>query len=439
VACISVIGTGYVGLVSGTMFAELGHVVCCCDSDSEKIKNIENGVMPIYEPGLKALVEKNKNEGRLVFCSDIEDAVKRGDSIFIAVGTPMGENHMADLSAVYEVARSIGRHMDAYKVIVDKSTVPVGTAKEITKIIDDELKRRELSIDFEVVSNPEFLREGTAVNDFSNPERIVVGVRSEKAQKMVEEVYAPLTGRGVELIVTTPETAEMIKYACNAFLAVKIAYINEFSGLCEVTGANVQDVAYAMGLDARIAPQFLQVGPGFGGSCFPKDTRAISATAKQHGLELRLVDSAIEANEAQKERMYLKIKKELGNVAGLTLSFLGVTFKPGTDDMRDAPALTIIPKLAADGAKIRIYDPKGSGQAKQYFSDIETIVYEYDAMSAVKDADAAILLTHWEEFKTLNYAKVRSAMKGDVFFDLRNFLDVKLMKNCGFKYIGVGK
>lgn len=439
-ASISVIGTGYVGLVSGTMFADIGHHVYCCDNDSAKIASIENGIMPIYEPGLKELVTKNKTAGRLSFCTSVKDAVNSSDIIFIAVGTPMGENHLADLTAVYAVAKEIGEHIDGYKVIVDKSTVPVGTASKVSEIIGNEIEKRGMQFEFEVVSNPEFLREGSALYDFANPDRIVVGVRSDKALSLMREVYAPLTANGIELVVTTPESAEMIKYACNAFLAVKISFINEISNLCEATGANVLDVSRAMGLDSRISAQFLQAGPGYGGSCFPKDTRAICATANQHGLSLQVIDSAIRANERQKEHMAQKIIKEFEDMDGVRLTFLGVTFKPSTDDMRDAPALAIIPKLVQLGAQVNIYDPKGMEQAKECFREFQnSINYLSDPYLAAKDADAAILLTHWQEFVALDMQKLKQQMKGNLFFDLRNMFEREALEKSGFSYIGVGR
>lgn len=438
---IAVVGTGYVGLVAGTLFADCGHTVACCDVDEKKIKTLNTGVSTIYEEGLEELIQKNLKKGGLTFTTDIPSSIKNAEVVFIAVGTPPLENGEADLSYVRDVAAEIGRCLNGYKVIVDKSTVPVGTAREVSSIIKKELSARGESIDFEVVSNPEFLREGTSVYDFTHPDRVVIGCRSQKAFEIMNGLYWQLIGDEAPIVKVLPETAEMIKYASNAFLAVKISYINELACLCEKVGADVEEVAHSMGLDNRISEHFLQAGPGYGGSCFPKDTSAICKTARQHDVELNVIGAAITANENQKQHMVEKIKRELNGVSDKTLCILGVTFKPGTDDMRDSPALVIVRSLIENGAKIRIYDPQ-CGAAKDYFGDIwDSITVCCDEYQAARGADAAVLITHWPQFKAINLPRLKDEMKGCHFFDLRNMFSGKKEKfsSLGYRYYGVGK
>lgn len=439
-ANISVIGTGYVGLVSGTMFADSGHHVICCDNDTKKIESLHKNIVPLFEPGLSELICQNQEAGRLRFCDSIEEAVLSSDILFIAVGTPMADDGSADLSAVYSVAYDIGTYMDRYKIIVDKSTVPIGTSKRVSQIIAEAQAGRNSSIDFEVISNPEFLREGSAVQDFSNPDRIVIGCSSDSAFDLMKEVYMPQIASGVTILRTSPETAEMIKYASNAFLAVKISYINEIANLCEKVGADVHEVASAMGLDKRISPYFLQAGPGYGGSCFPKDTQAIQTIALEHGLDMRVIEAAIKANERQKYHMVEKIKDTIGSLEGKTIAILGITFKPLTDDMRDAPSLIIIPELIKAGAQIRIYDPECAKEAPMRFAEYESnILYCENEYHAAKSADALVLLTHWQQFKSLDFQRIKSVMHGSYFFDLRNIYEKKIVEKYGLTYFCVGR
>lgn len=437
---ITVVGTGYVGLVAGTMFSDCGHQVICCDIDSSKIDMLNDGKSPIYEEGLEPLIVKNLAKGTLRFTAEIPSAIKASDVIFIAVGTPPREDGHADLSFVYEVARTIGEHINAQKIIVDKSTVPVGTAREVGRIISEQLAARGEDIPFEVVSNPEFLREGTSVADFRHPDRVVIGCRSDAAFSVMEGIYRKLIGYDPPIRKVLPETAEMIKYASNAFLAVKISYINELSRLCEKVGADIDEVAHSMGLDARISPHFFQAGPGYGGSCFPKDTKAICNTAMQEGLNLQIIEAAIDANERQKLHMVDKITGAMGDVNGKLICVLGVTFKPGTDDLRDAPSLVIIEELTKRGAKIKVYDP----QCKPSFCELfelngAAITVCGDEYEAADGAHAAVLLTHWPQFGDMDLAKLKQAMAGDHFFDLRNMFTREPLEAIGFTYHCVGK
>ncbi len=435
---IAVVGTGYVGLVAGTMFSDCGHDVICCDIDDNKIDILNSGVSTIYEEGLEPLIAKNLAAGALRFTSDIPFAIRESDVIFIAVGTPPREDGHADLSFVHDVAHTIGKHMNAPKIVVDKSTVPVGTAKAVAKIISGELSARGETIGFEVVSNPEFLREGTSVADFRTPDRVVIGCRTDEAFSAMESIYRKLIGYDPPIRKVLPETAEMIKYASNAFLAVKISYINELSRLCEKVGADIDEVAHSMGLDARISPHFFQAGPGYGGSCFPKDTKAICNTAVEEGINLEIIEAAIRANDRQKLHMVEKITNAMGGVSGKTVCVLGVTFKPGTDDTRDAPSLVIISELAKKGAHVRIYDPQCKAEFCEYFGGGGVCVCgdEYEAASG---ADAAVLLTHWPEFSRTDMAKLKAGMAGEHFFDLRNMFSKEPFEAIGFKYHCVGK
>jgi len=429
------IGSGYVGLVSGACFAEFGANVICVDKDESKINSLLSGGIPIYEPGLDDLVKRNVDSGRLNFSLELEKAVSNADLVFIAVGTPTrrGDGH-ADLKYVYAAAEEIAGFLNGYTVIVDKSTVPVGTAREVHRII----KKTNPSADFDVASNPEFLREGSAIPDFMRPDRVVLGVESEKAENLLRELYRPLNLIEAPLHITNLESAELIKYASNAFLATKISFINEISQLCEKVGADVHSVSKGMGLDGRIGKKFLHAGPGYGGSCFPKDTLALIRIAQEHGVSSRIVESVVEVNASQKARMVSKIREALGgSEANKTIAVLGLTFKPETDDMRDSPSLAILPALADKGAIIKAHDPEGVKEAKNILP--ESIQYMDDIEDAIKDADAIVLMTEWNQYRGLDLAKVKSMMKGNVFVDLRNVYEKALMERHGFEYTCVGR
>jgi len=436
---ISIIGTGYVGLVGGVCLADFGNTIINVDIDEEKIEQLQRGEVPIYEQGLQDMLDKNREEGRITFTTDMKAAVEESEVIFISVGTPPDEDGSADLTAVLEVAKSIGQHMNGYKVVVDKSTVPVGTGRKVEATIQQELDNRGANFDFSVVSNPEFLREGKAVHDFTHPDRIVIGTESEKARNILSEVYRALYLNDVPFVYTNLETAEMIKYASNAFLATKISFINEMAILCEKVGANVQQVARAMGMDGRISSKFLHSGPGYGGSCFPKDTRAIVRIAREQDVDLKVIQAGIEANEYQKEYMVEKIAGRLDDLSDKTLGILGLSFKPETDDMRESPALTILPELIEEGAKIRAYDPQAIDEStwrlKEYEQDIIYCANEYDTM---KGADALILLTEWNQFRRLDLKRVKKLLAEPIFFDLRNVYDEEEVAKYDIDYIGVG-
>lgn len=439
-AKIAVLGTGYVGLVSGACLADFGNKVICVDNDIKKIEMLKAGKIPIYEPGLEAVVSRNVTTERLSFSIDTQSAVSACEVVFIAVGTPPADNGSADLSYVEAVARDIGRAMSGYRVIVDKSTVPIGTGKLVAGWVADELHKRGESFEFDVVSNPEFLREGSAVYDFMHPDRVVLGVESEKARELMKDVYRSLYLNETPFVETNIESAEMIKYASNAFLAVKITFINEIANLCERVGADVHAVSLAMGKDGRIGSKFLHPGPGYGGSCFPKDTKALADIGKKADSPVRLVEAAIAANEAQKLRMVDKIESACGLLLGKTIAVLGLAFKPNTDDMRESPALTIIENLVARGAKIKAFDPAAIAEAKWRLSAIgDKITYcagEYDTM---KDADALVILTEWNQFRNLDLARARLLLKDAVLCDLRNIYDRKDAEHHGFRYFGVGR
>jgi UDPglucose 6-dehydrogenase len=432
---VVMIGSGYVGLVSGACFAEFGANVTCIDVSEEKIDALNEGRIPIYEPGLDDLVERNVGAGRLKFTTSYDPAVGEADLVFIAVGTPTrrGDGH-ADLVYVYEAAKQVARHLNGYTVIVDKSTVPVGTARQVCRVIKEE----NPEADFDVASNPEFLREGAAISDFMRPDRVVLGVESERAEKLLRELYRPLNLIEAPILVTGLESAELVKYASNAFLATKISFINEIANLCEEVGADVHAVARGMGMDKRIGSKFLHPGPGYGGSCFPKDTTALIRIAQEHGVHCRIVESAVEVNAAQKARMVKKIREALGGCeAGKTIAILGLTFKPETDDMRDAPSLAIIPNLIDKGAIIRAHDPQGMEAAKSLLPD--KVNYFDDLYEMLQGADACVLMTEWNEYRGLDPEHILDLMIGDVFIDLRNVYENNVMHNCGFKYISVGR
>ncbi|CQR57848.1 UDP-glucose dehydrogenase family protein [Paenibacillus riograndensis] len=436
---IAVVGTGYVGLVSGAILSDFGHTITCVDIDETKINNLKQGIIPIYEPGLENVVKKNYKNKRLDFTTNIKEAVENNDVIFIAVGTPPADDGSADLQYVLAVAKSIAEYMNGYKVIVDKSTVPIGTGQKVKAMIQETLISRGLEYAFDVVSNPEFLREGSAVQDFTHPDRVVIGAESDRAFEVMKEVYRVLYINETPFVETNIETAEMIKYASNAFLAMKITFINEVANVCEQVGADVQKVAKAMGQDGRISPKFLHAGPGYGGSCFPKDTMALARIAQDVGEPISLIETTVQANERQKKRMVDKIVSAMEDVNGKTIAVLGITFKPKTDDMRDAPSLIILPELVSRGAKLKIYDPEGKKEGTWRLKNIEeAIEWSEDTYDAIKDTEAIVLLTEWNEFRNLDFDKLRDINGGEFFFDLRNIYNKATMLEKGFKYYGVG-
>lgn len=430
---IAVIGTGYVGLVTGACFAEFGVDVTCVDVDAEKINRLLDGVMPIYEPGLEQLVTKNSSAGRLRFTTDVKQAVEQSLVIFLAVGTPPKDDGSPDLSFVESAARSIAEHMNGYKVIVTKSTVPIGTGERIRELIRSGQKAR---VNFGIVSNPEFLREGAAINDFMRPDRVVIGSRDEEAIAIMRDLYRPLYLIEAPFVITSLEAAELTKYAANAFLATKISFINEIANLCEKIGCDVHDVARAMGMDRRIGGKFLHPGPGFGGSCFPKDTRALASVARQFGSDSLIVDSVIEVNRRQQQAMLPKIKALVGDLKGRKIAVLGLAFKPETNDMREAPSLEIIRGLVKEGARVCAYDPVAMSEAAAMLPDIEYVEDEY---TAVKGADALVFVTEWNQFRALDMTRIRDLMKKPVIADLRNICDPGDMRELGFSYVGVGR
>lgn len=445
-ATITVAGTGYVGLVSGACLADFGNTVVCVDNNAAKIDTLKKGDIPIYEPGLEDVVTRNVTAGRLSFSTDMASAVKKSDVVFIAVGTPPADDGSADLKYVEAVAREVARAMNGYKVIVDKSTVPVGTGRCVKEWVSEELAIRgdgAKGLDFDVVSNPEFLREGSAVQDFMHPDRVVIGAETEKARNLMKDVYRSLYINETPYIETNIETAEMIKYASNSFLAVKITFINEVANLCEKLGANVQDVAKAMGRDGRIGGKFLHPGPGYGGSCFPKDTQAMARIGRDAGEPLSIVETTIEANERQKIRMVEKIENGLGgpgSLKGKTLAILGLAFKPNTDDMREAPSLTIIEGLCARGAMVRACDPASVKEATWRLASCkDAISYYADEYEAMRGADAIVLMTEWNQYRNLDLDRIKMIATTPLFFDLRNVYKREDLEAKGFRYFAVGK
>src|SRR3546814_170335 len=431
---VTIIGSGYVGLVSGTCFADFGHEVVCVDKDSAKIEALNAGKIPIYEPGLDDLVATNVAAGRLSFTTELADAVASADAVFIAVGTPSrrGDGH-ADLSYVHAAAEEIAQSLSGYTIIVTKSTVPVGTGDEVERIVRDVAPQA----DFDVVSNPEFLREGAAIEDFKRPDRIVVGTTSERAQEVMAQLYRPLYLNRSPLLFTARRTAELIKYAANAFLAVKITFINEIADLCEQVGANVQDVARGIGLDNRIGSKFLHAGPGYGGSCFPKDTLALLKTAQDHDSPVRIVEATVAVNDNRKRAMGRKVISAMGgNARGKTVAVLGLTFKPNTDDMREAPSIAIVQTLQDAGARVRAYDPVGMDQARRV---IENVDYAERAYGAIEGADAVVIVTEWDAFRALDLKRVKSLLKSPVFVDLRNIYPVDEVTRAGLEYTSIGR
>ncbi|MES2859965.1 MAG: UDP-glucose/GDP-mannose dehydrogenase family protein [Pseudomonadota bacterium] len=431
---VTMIGTGYVGLVSGACFADFGHTVVCVDKDPSKIERLDRGEMPIFEPGLGALVAENVRAGRLSFTIDGADAIRNADVVFIAVGTPTrrGDGH-ADLSYVYAAAEEIAGLIQGFTVIVNKSTVPVGTGDEVEAII----RRVNPDAEFAVVSNPEFLREGAAIEDFKRPDRVVIGTEDERAKTVMAEIYRPLSLNDFPVIYTARRTSELIKYAGNAFLALKITFINEIADLCEKVGADVQQVAKGIGLDGRIGAKFLNAGPGYGGSCFPKDTVALVKTAQQYGTPVRLVEATVEVNDRRKKAMAERIIAALGGEPkGKTVAILGLAFKPNTDDMRDAPSLDIVPALVAAGVRVQAYDPESMEEAKKLLSDV---VYCDDAYSATQDADAVVILTEWDQFRALDLDRIKLLARAPVMVDLRNVYRPAEMRARGFAYTSIGR
>ena len=429
---IAMIGTGYVGLVSGACFSEFGHHVVCVDKDMSKIDMLKAGRMPIYEPGLEEVVADNVKAGRLSFTGDLAGSVKEADAVFIAVGTPSrrGDGH-ADLTYVFKAAEEIAASLNGYTVVITKSTVPVGTGKRV----EDTIRAIRPDADFDVCSNPEFLREGSAIEDFQRPDRVVCGTTSDRARSVLRELYRPLFLNETPMLFTSRETSELIKYAANAFLATKITFINEMADICEKVGANVQDVARGIGLDGRIGSKFLHAGPGYGGSCFPKDTLALLRTAQEVGAPTRIVEAVQSVNEERKERMGEKVVDAFGGVKGKTIAVLGLTFKPNTDDMRDAPSLVILPHLVKEGARVRAYDPEGMTEAKKYL-DVEMCP---DAYAALEGADGVVILTEWNEFRALDLKTAKRLLKQPLMVDLRNIYRPEEMAKSGYSYISVGR
>ena len=431
---IAMIGTGYVGLVSGACFTEFGIDVVCVDMDAEKISGLERGQVPIFEPGLETLVANNAEKGRLSFTTNLSEAVSSSDAVFIAVGTPSrrGDGH-ADLSYVHAAAAQIAEALDGYTVIVTKSTVPVGTGNEVERIV----RETRPGAEFDVVSNPEFLREGSAIEDFMRPDRVVIGTDSERAQDLMRELYRPLSLIETPILFTNRETAELIKYATNAFLATKISFINEVADLCERVGADVYDVSRGMGLDGRIGRKFLHPGPGYGGSCFPKDTLALVKTAQDYEAPIRIVEAVVGINDQRKKDMANRVIAACnGSVAGKSIAVLGLTFKPNTDDMRESPSLDIVPALQAAGAVVRAFDPEGMQEAKKVMEDV---IWCGDAYEAIDGTDAAVIVTEWNEFRSLDFERMRGTMKAPVLVDLRNIYDPEHVRSAGFAYSCVGR
>lgn len=430
---IAVIGTGYVGLVSGACFAEFGVDVTCVDVDADKIEKLKNGVIPIYEPGLDQLVEKNVKAGRLHFTTDLGTAVSGAEVVFLAVGTPPKEDGSPDMSYYQQAALDVAKAMNGYKVLVTKSTVPVGTGKWLRDFVSANLGT---ATDFGVASNPEFLREGAAIEDFMRPDRVVIGSNEQRAIEVMKELYRPLYLIETPIVITSLEAAELIKYAANAFLATKITFINEIANLCDAIGCDVHDVARGMGMDNRIGRKFLHPGPGYGGSCFPKDTRALTTVADQFGVETRIVDAVILANDLQRQAMIPKIEKLVGDLNGKQIGVLGLSFKPETDDMRESPAIEIVHGMIERGASVRAFDPVAMEESRHYINGVEYAADEYDA---IKDADAMVIVTEWNQFRALDMDRVKSLLRSPKIADLRNVYEPEDMRELGFEYVGVGR
>lgn len=435
---IAIVGTGYVGLVSGACFAEMGINVTCVDIDQNKINKLLSGIMPIYEPGLDEVVERNVKAGRLKFTTDLTTCIDDVEVIFSAVGTPPDEDGSADLRYVLDVARTVGRHMKHHIILVTKSTVPVGTAKKVKAAIQEELDKRGVEIPFDVASNPEFLKEGAAIKDFMAPDRVVVGVESEFARKKMERLYKPFTLNGYPIIIMDVPSAEMTKYAANAMLATRISFMNDIANLCEVVGANVDNVRKGMGADIRIGSKFLYAGCGYGGSCFPKDVKALAHTGLENGYRMGVIEAVEAVNERQKEIVFDKLKKALGgDLKGKTVALWGLAFKPETDDMREAPALVVIDRLLQEGAKVKVYDPVSMEETHRRIGDV--VEYCKDMYDAVIDADALALMTEWKQFRMPSWSIIRKAMKDNVVVDGRNIFDREELNENGFRMSRIGE
>lgn len=433
---VTFLGTGYVGLVSGACLAEIGHEVICADIDKKKIAMLKKGVIPIYEIGLEEIVERNTKEGRLMFTSDLKHAIQSSEVVFMAVGTPEHKaTGQADLKYVYAVAETFGKHLNGYKIFVDKSTVPVGTAEKVEEIIKKASKGKH---PFEVVSNPEFLREGAAVKDFLNPDRVVVGVKSEKAKKMMEQIYRPIARNGRPIMFTDVRSAEIIKYAANSFLAMKITFINEVANFCDIAGGNVKEIAKGLGYDSRIGERFLYAGIGYGGSCFPKDVKAFIKTGHEYGSHFRLIETVDEINNDQRLKPFVKLKKEFGNkLKGKTIAVWGLAFKPRTDDTREAPGIENTRLFLEAGCKVKAFDPVAMPNTKKVLTH-KNLIYTKKALDALKDADALVICTEWDEFRVVDYKDLKKRMKGHLIFDGRNVLERSEAESNGFKYYGIG-
>lgn len=436
---IAIVGTGYVGLVTGTCFAEMGTEVYCVDIDQKKIENLKKGIIPIFEPGLDEMVERNYKAGRLQFTTDLPSILNDVDIVFSAVGTPPGEDGSADLQYVLDVARTVGKHLNKYIVVVTKSTVPVGTAKLVKKAVQEELDKRGMSdLKFDVASNPEFLKEGAAIADFMQPERVVVGVESEQAKTMMERLYKPFTINNYRIIYTDIPSAEMIKYAANAMLATRISFMNDIANLCEIVGADVNMVRKGIGSDSRIGSKFLYAGIGYGGSCFPKDVKALINTAKKLGYKMQILEAVENVNESQKNVLFDKLMKYYnGDIKGKTIAVWGLAFKPKTDDLREAPSLVLIDKILKAGGKIRVYDPVAMEEAGHRLKD-ENIVFAKDIYDATLDADAILLVTEWNEFRLPTWEVIKKTVNKPVVFDGRNIYNREDLESCGFEYFGIG-
>lgn len=434
---IAIVGTGYVGLVSGACFAEIGNDVVCVDIDARKIQNLQDGIVPIYEPGLDDLVTRNMNENRLHFTTDLTSCLDDVEVVFSAVGTPPDEDGSADLKYVLEVARTFGQNINQYAILVTKSTVPVGTSKKIKAVIDEELAKRGVEIPYEVASNPEFLKEGAAINDFMSPDRVVIGIESDRARKVMERLYRPFLLNNFRVIFMDIASAEMTKYAANSMLATRISFMNDIANLCELVGADVNMVRKGIGTDVRIGNKFLYAGCGYGGSCFPKDVKALIHTGKEYGYDMRIIEAVEAVNNAQKSIVYRKLRSALGDLRGKRIAIWGLAFKPETDDMREAPALVVIDNLLADGAEIVVYDPVAIPEAKRRIGD--RITYARDMYEAVIDADALLMLTEWKQFRAPSWSIIHKVMRGNTIVDGRNIYDPAELAEEGFTYHCIGR
>lgn len=434
---IAIVGTGYVGLVSGTCFAEVGIDVTCVDIDAQKIENLKQGIIPIYEPGLDELVCRNQKEGRLHFTTDLSSCINNVEVVFSAVGTPPDEDGSADLKYVLEVARTFGQNINKFAILVTKSTVPVGTSKKIRAVIEEELEKRGVNIPFEVASNPEFLKEGAAIKDFMSPDRVVIGVESERSRKVMERLYRPFLLNNFRVIFMDIASAEMTKYAANSMLATRISFMNDIANLCELVGADVNMVRKGIGTDIRIGNKFLYAGCGYGGSCFPKDVKALIHTGKEHGYHMSIIEAVEKVNEQQKEVVFNKLKKALKNLSNKRIAIWGLAFKPETDDMREAPALVVINRLLESGAEVVVYDPVAIEECKRRLGD--KVKYAKDMYDAVIDADAIALITEWKQFRVPSWSIIKKAMRGNIIVDGRNIYDPTELAEEGFEYHCIGK